>query len=79
MQVTLTIDDDALRLAEAYATRKQITQDLAVSELTRAGAEARIPDLSRTNVLRGHFALLPRRDEVIAPEHVSKLMQRNGG
>ena len=79
MQITLTIDDDALRLAEAFATRNQITLDLAVSKLTRAGAEANIPCLSHTNVLRGRFALLPRRDEVTTPEHVSKLLQSDGG
>jgi hypothetical protein len=79
MQITLTIDDDALLQAEAFATRNQITLDLAVSELTRAGAEACISHPSHTNVLRGRFALLPRRDEVITPEHVSKLLQRSGG
>jgi len=75
MQITLTIDDDALRLAQAFATLHRITLGLAISQLTRAGAEANIPHVSYTAALRGRFALLPIRDEVITPEHVSKLMQ----
>jgi hypothetical protein len=31
-----------------------------------------------SNPLRGRFALLPRRDEVITADHVRALMEREG-
>jgi hypothetical protein len=51
----------------------------AVSELIRRGANTPAAALTTAAApLRGRFALLPRRDEVITAEHVRSLMEREG-
>jgi hypothetical protein len=52
----------------------------AISELIRRGASAGEPATrSRSGLtLRGRFALLPARDEIVTPQHVRQLMEREG-
>ena len=79
MRTTLNLAEDALIAAQTLARRQQISLGDAVSELVRrgaalpAGAPAAAPQ-----PLRGRFALLPRRDEVVTAEHVRALMEREG-
>ena len=78
MRTTLNLADDALLVAKQIAARERMSLGEAVSQLVRAGAGA-IP-IARTGAppLRGRFALLPQRDEIITPEHVRELMDREG-
>lgn len=79
MRTTLNLDDDALIAAQTLARRQKLSLGAAVSELVRRGASAptqasRVPAAR----LRGRFALLPQRDEIITAEHVRSLMEREG-
>jgi len=76
MRTTLSIAEDALLVARRLAERERISLGDAVSELVRSGAQARIAEPARKQKLRGRFALLPARDEVITIEHVRELMER---
>jgi len=76
MRTTLSIAEDALIVARRLAERERISLGDAVSELVRDGARARIAEPARKQRLRGRFALLPVRDEVITIEHVRELMER---
>ena len=81
MRTTLNIAEDALLAARHLAQRERLPLGDAVSELVRRGATARGEHevARRSNVpLRGRFALLPARDEVITPQHVRELMEREG-
>lgn len=78
MRTTLSIAEDALLVARQLAARERLSLGEAVSELVRAGARARITAPARTEALRGRFALLPARDEVISVEHIRELMEREG-
>ena len=80
MRTTLNLAEDALIAAQTLARRQQISLGDAVSELVRRGASAPTSPVSAvtTTPLRGRFALLPRRDEVITAEHVRSLMEREG-
>jgi len=49
-----------------------------VSALIRAGAQTNAQVPSTAAALRGRFALLPVRDEVITIDHVRELMEREG-
>jgi hypothetical protein len=78
MRTTLNLADDALLVAKQVAARSHLSLGEAVSQLVRAGASAR-PNASAKDIpLRGRFALLPQRDEIITPEHVRELMEREG-
>ncbi len=80
MRTTLNLQQDALIAARNVAQRDRLSLGDAVSLLIRRGACA--PDSSATAaappVLRGRFALLPARDEVITPQHIRLLMDREG-
>jgi hypothetical protein len=80
MRTTLNLAEDALIAAQTLARRQQISLGDAVSELVRRGAStpAGPGPAATTAPLRGRFALLPRRDEVITAEHVRALMEREG-
>jgi hypothetical protein len=80
MRTTLTIAEDALHVARHYAAREKTTLGDAVSALIRAGARvhAASPVAENATPLRGRFALLPVRDEVITVEQVRELMEREG-
>jgi len=78
MRTTLNLEDDALLVAKRYASREKLSLGEAVSRLVRQGAQ-RPAEAGKARVaLRGRFALLPARDEVITPEHVRELMEREG-
>lgn len=80
MRTTLNLADDALIAAQTLARRQQISLGDAVSELVRRGASASASPSTRSAEapLRGRFALLPRRDEVVTAEHIRALMEREG-
>lgn len=78
MRTTLSISEDALLIARQLAARQGISLGEAVSELLRAGARAHAAQPARSAPLRGRFALLPARDEVITVEQVRELMEREG-
>ena len=80
MRTTVNLSEDALIAARNVAQRERLSLGEAISELIRRGASAgaiaaREPHAPR---LRGRFALLPARDEVITPQHVRELMEREG-
>lgn len=79
MRTTVNLADDAFIAARNIAQRDRVSLGEAVSELIRRGLAA-APDLDGPNqpVLRGRFALLPARDEVITPQHIRALMEREG-
>jgi hypothetical protein len=79
VRTTLNLADDALLVAKQIAARERMSLGDAVSQLVRAGAGAgTVATKGRAPRLRGRFALLPQRDEVITPEHVRELMEREG-
>ena len=77
MRTTLNLEEDALLIAKRYASREKLSLGEAVSRLVRQGAQPQAAAAKR-GTLRGRFALLPARDEVITPEHVRELMEREG-
>lgn len=80
MRTTINLADDALIVARQMAQRDKLSLGDAISELVRRGATAgggQLPQ-HRRQALRGRFALLPVRDEVITPQHVRELMDREG-
>jgi hypothetical protein len=77
MRTTLNLEDDALLVAKRYASREKLSLGQAVSRLVRQGAQ-RPADAAPRAKLRGRFALLPARDEVITAAHVRELMEREG-
>lgn len=78
MRTTLNLTEDAFHVARHLADRENLSLGDAVSILVRAGAQARASAPSAAAPLRGRFALLPARDEVITVEHVRELMEREG-
>ncbi len=80
MRTTINIAEDALLAARHLAQRERMPLGDAVSELVRRGATGggkRAAERQHAP-LRGRFALLPARDEVITPQHVRELMEREG-
>jgi hypothetical protein len=78
MRTTLNIEDDALLVAKRLAAREKVSLGEAVSQLVRQGARGQASPAAPRQALRGRYALLPARDEVITPEHVRDLMEREG-
>ena len=78
MRTTLNLADDALLAAKQVAARERVSLGEAVSQLVRAGVSARPAPKTRLLPLRGRYALLPQRDEIVTPEHVRELMEREG-
>ncbi len=79
MRTTLNLAEDALIAAQTLARRRNVSLGEAVSELVRRGAAAPAPGTAGAAApLRGRFALLPRRDEIVTAEHVRALMEREG-
>ena len=72
MRTTLNLADDALIIARHVADREHISLSQAISQLVRTGAD--LLATGRTLPLRGRFALLPQRDEIVTAEHVRKLI-----
>jgi hypothetical protein len=79
MRTTVNIADDALMAARHLAQREHMPLGEAISELIRRGATSGAHrSMQPQEPLRGRFALLPARDEVITPRHVRELMEREG-
>lgn len=78
MRTTVNIAEDALIVARHVAQRERMSLGDAVSELIRRGAAREAAGPASAHPLRGRFALLPARDEVITPAHVRELMDREG-
>ncbi len=80
MRTTLTLAEDAMLVARHVAARERISLGEAVSMLIREGARGHAAGTPQqtTAPLRGRFALLPARDEVITADHVRELMEREG-
>lgn len=78
MRTTINIAEDALLAARHVAQRERISLGEAVSELVRRGTRNDDMAALRAAPLRGRFALLPARDEVVTPQHVRELMEREG-
>jgi hypothetical protein len=80
MRTTINLSEDAAIAARNVAQREQVSLGDAISMLIRRGAS--VGDVAQTSphtpALRGRFALLPARDEVITPQHVRALMEREG-
>jgi hypothetical protein len=78
MRTTVNLADDAFMVVKQVAARERISMGEAMSRLIRRGAAAPLPADANPQALRGRFALLPARDEVITPDHVRSLMEREG-
>jgi hypothetical protein len=78
MRTTLNIDEDAFLAAKEVAARERISIGEAVSRLIRRGFDRHHVAEPPAQPLRGRYALLPRRDEVITAEHVREIMEREG-
>lgn len=79
MRITLNLADDALVAAQTLARRRNISLGEAVSELVRRGAAVPTGGTGAGSApLRGRFALLPRRDEIVTADHVRALMECEG-
>jgi hypothetical protein len=80
MRTTLNLDEDALIAARNVAQRERMSLGEAVSVLIRRSAASASPAplAAAVPALRGRFALLPARDEVITPQHIRELMEREG-
>ena len=78
MRTTVNLEDDAFVVVKQVAARERISMGEAMSRLIRRGARTPHADEAQPQTLRGRFALLPARDEVITPDHVRSLMEREG-
>lgn len=78
MRTTLNLDEDALLVARQVAARERLSLGEAVSRLIRRGFASQAQAPAARERLRGRFALLPRRDEVITPQQIRDLMEREG-
>ena len=80
MRTPINLAEDAGLAARNLAQRERVSLGEAISELIRRGATAGM-DGGRARAvqpMRGRFALLPARDEVITPQHVQALMECKG-
>ena len=80
MRTTVNLPEDVLLAARRLAQRERMSLGDAISQLARRGAAAGGGDegACKSAPLRGRFALLPARYEVITPRHVRELMEREG-
>lgn len=80
MRTTINLSEDAAIAARNVAQRERLSLGEAISELIRRGAS--VGNAARRErsapPLRGRFALLPARDEIITPQHLRQLMEREG-
>ena len=80
MRTTINLAEDALIAARNIAQRERLSLGDEVSELIRRGTAAGHSGSQQRHqpALRGHFALLAARDEVVTPQRVRELMEREG-
>jgi hypothetical protein len=70
MRTTLSLDDDVLLEAKAYAKRRDVTVGKAVSDLVRRGLRAPL----QTRVVNGFCVVdLPPDSPPVTSEHIKKL------
>lgn len=77
MRTTLTLDEDVVLVARRVARERNVSLGTAISELARRGASAPHNPTQGTPT-RGRFALLPVRNELVTPEYVDELIEREG-
>ena len=77
-RTTVNLAEDALIAARNVAQRERLSLGDAVSELIRRGVAAghSVSRRKERRTLRGRFALLPARDEIITPQHVRDVLER---
>ncbi len=80
MRTTINLAEDALIAARNIAQRERLSLGDAVSELIRRGMATGSQSFKpqATSALRGRFALMAARDEVVTPQRVRELMEREG-
>lgn len=80
MRTTINLAEDALIAARNIAQRERLSLGDAVSELIRRGMAAGSQSFKPQTApaLRGRFALMAVRDEVVTPQRVRELMEREG-
>ena len=80
VRTTINLAEDALIAARNIAQRERLSLGDAVSELIRRGSTVGTRGMKQElqPALRGRFALLALRDEVVTPQHVRELMEREG-
>ena len=78
MRTTINLAEDAHIAARNIAQRERLSLGEAVSELIRRGTVAGSQGLKqqRAPARRGRYALLAARDEVVTPQRVRELMER---
>ena len=76
MRTTLAIDDDFFNIARQKAQREHLSTGAAVSELMRVGIRSMQMPASQRPATRSKYAVLPARHEIIASEHVYKLLEQ---
>ncbi|KAA0218521.1 MAG: hypothetical protein DWB43_12640 [Lautropia sp.] len=75
-RTTINVDEDAFLAAKEFAARERVSIDEAVSRLIRRGIDRHPVAGQPRQPVRGRFALLTRRDEVIEAEGVREIMER---
>ena len=75
VRITINLAEDALIAARNIARRERLSLGDAVSKLIRRGSAAGEPSspVAAQHALRGRFALLPVRDEIVTPQRVRDL------
>ena len=71
-RTTLTIEDDAMRVAKMYASRHRMTLGQAVSELVRQAAERSLVTEDRNGL---HVVRLNRRSPTVTAALVDRLRE----
>jgi predicted DNA-binding ribbon-helix-helix protein len=70
MRTTVSLDDDAFKIAKRYAATRSLRLGKAISELIRRGIASPL----RTRVVNGlHVVDLPQDSPAVTTEHVRKL------
>ena len=78
MRTTLVIDDDVFLHARRLAQQRRVSLGVAVSGLLREGIRAQQHPQRPAGNCKTPYGLLPARDEIIAVEHVRRLMDQEG-
>ena len=80
MRTTLNLAEDALIAARNIAQRERLSLGEAVSELICRSTAAGSQGLKQqpASALRGRYALLAAREEVVTSQRVRELMEREG-
>lgn len=78
MRTTLAIDDDVFAYVRAHARRERISIGEALWRLARQGIQASQLPPPPTLRPKSRYSLLPARHEVLASEHVRRLIEQEG-